>query len=240
MTYDPASSTRPITAATDRVVDAGLQAHMRSVYNNMTWGLAVTGATAFGIAHFAPLYNLVVASPLHLVFALAPLAFLWFGLSPSKLLRMEASKARSMFVVFCVLMGASMATIFAVYTGASIARVFFITSATFASMSLFGYTTKKDLSGMGNFMMMGLVGIIIAMVFNMFVESAMINFVVSALGVVIFTGLTAWETQNIKETYAVAHGQETNEKLAVIGALSLYMSFINLFQFLMSFAGQRE
>lgn len=239
MTYDP-SSTRPVTATAERVVDAGLQAHMRSVYNNMTWGLAVTGATAFGIANFAPLYNLVVASPLHLVFAFAPLIFLWFGLSSAKLLRMDASKARTMFVVFCVLMGASMATIFAVYTGASIARVFFITAATFATMSLFGYTTKKDLSGMGHFMMMGLIGIVIAMLVNIFVGSAMIDFVVSALGVVIFTCLTAWETQNIKETYAVAHGRETNDKLAVIGALSLYMCFINLFQFLMNFMGQRD
>jgi FtsH-binding integral membrane protein len=239
MTYDP-SSVRPVTATAERVVDAGLQAHMRSVYNNMTWGLAVTGATAFGVANFAPLYNLIVASPLHLVFAFAPLAFLWFGLSPAKLLRMDASKARTMFVVFCVLMGASMATIFAVYTGASIARVFFITAATFATMSLFGYTTKKDLSGMGHFMMMGMVGIFFAMIFNIFMESAMLHFVISSLGVIIFTALTAWETQNIKETYAVAHGRETNEKLAVIGALSLYMCFINLFQFLMSFMGQRE
>ena len=239
MTYDP-SSTRPMTATADRVVDAGLQSHMRSVYNNMTWGLAVTGATAFGIANFAPLYNIVTTAPLYWVFAFAPLAFLWFGLSPAKLLRMDAGKARSMFVLFCVLMGASMATIFAVYTGASIARVFFITAATFASMSLFGYTTKKDLSGMGHFMMMGMVGIFFAMIFNIFIESTMIHFVVSGLGVIIFTALTAWETQTIKETYAVAHGRETNEKLAVIGALSLYMCFINLFQFLMSFMGQRE
>ncbi len=239
MTYDP-SSTRPVTATAERVVDAGLQAHMRAVYNNMTWGLAVTGATAFGIAHFEPLYNLVVASPLHLVFAFAPLAFLWFGLSSAKLLRMDAAKARTMFVVFCVLMGASMATIFAVYTGASVARVFFITAATFATMSLFGYTTKKDLSGMGHFMMMGLMGIVIAMLVNIFVGSPLIDFVVSGLGVVIFTCLTAWETQNIKETYAVAHGRETNDKLAVIGALSLYLCFINLFQFLMNFMGQRE
>ncbi|HYD16860.1 MAG TPA: Bax inhibitor-1/YccA family protein [Patescibacteria group bacterium] len=238
MTYDPINQPA-MTATADRVVDAGLQSHMRSVYNNMIWGLALTGATAFGVANIPALYAMATG-PMHIVFAFAPLAFLWFGMSPSRMMRMDSGKAFGMFMLFCVLMGISFSTVFAVYSGASIARTFFITSATFAGMSLWGYTTKRDLSGMGHFMIMGMMGLFIAMIVNMFLESAMVHFVVSAIGVVVFTGITAWETQVIKETYAAGHGRETNSKLAIIGALSLYMGFVNLFQFLLAFTGQRD
>jgi FtsH-binding integral membrane protein len=239
MTYDPGRP-QTMSQAVGRDIDAGLQAHMRSVYNTMTWGLGVTGLTAFAVAHTPALLNLVMTGPMYYVFAFAPLVFLWFGLTPNKMLRMPSSKAFGMFLGFCVLMGVSFSTIFAYYSGESIARVFFITAATFLTMSLYGYTTKKQLDGMASFLMMGFTGIFIAMIVNIFLGSAMLNFIVSVLGVVIFTGLTAWETQVVKETYAIGHGRETNQKLAIIGALSLYMSFINLFMFLMSLMGRRD
>lgn len=239
MSYEPVRQAAA-TSTIGREIDAGLQAHMRNVYNIMCTGLAVTGATAYAAANFEPLAKLVLTPPLYYVFAFAPLIFLMFGLTPNRMLRMTTGRALNMFVGFCVLMGLSMAAIFAVYSGASIARVFFISASMFAGMSIYGYTTKKDLSGMGNFLLMGAMGIFIAMIVNMFLASTMLHFVVSAIGVVVFTGLAAWETQVIKETYAVAHGRETNQKLAIIGALSLYMSFINLFHFMMSLMGQRE
>lgn len=239
MSYEPVRQAAA-TSTIGREIDAGLQAHMRSVYNIMGTGLAVTGITAFIVANVEALRQIVLTPPLYYVFAFAPLVFLMFGLTPNKLLRMPTSKALNLFLGFCVVMGLSMASIFVVYSGASVARVFFVTSAMFAGMSLYGYTTKKDLSGMGNFLMMGAMGIFIAMLVNLIFASAMIHFIVSIIGVVVFTGLTAWETQVIKETYAVAHGRETNQKLAIVGALSLYMSFINLFHFLMSLMGQRE
>lgn len=241
MSYEPIHQQTVATGAEARVVDAGLQAHMRSVYNAMCWGLALTGATAALVANVDVLKMIVFSNTLvFYAFAFGPLIFLLFGLTPNKLMRMPAAKARNMFVAFCVLMGVSMSTLFMVYAEASIAKVFFITAATFASMSLWGYTTKRDLSGMGHFLMMGLLGIFIAMIVNIFVGSAMMEFVISALGIVIFTGLTAWETQVIKETYAAGHGRETNQKLAIIGALNLYLSFVNLFQFLLHFMGQRD
>lgn len=242
MSYEPIHQQTVATSGAEaRVVDAGLQAHMRSVYNAMCWGLALTGATSWMVANVDILRDIVFSNTLVFYgFAFAPLVFLLFGLTPNKLMRMTAAKARSMFVWFSILMGVSMASLFMVYTGASIAKVFFITAGTFAAMSLWGYTTRRDLSGMGHFMMMGLIGLIIAMVVNIFVGSAMMEFVISGLGVIIFTGLTAWETQVIKETYAAGHGRETNQKLAIIGALNLYLSFINLFQFLLHFLGQRE
>jgi len=239
MSYEPVRQ-GSIPSSIGREIDAGLQAHMRNVYNTMCWGLGATGLTAWAAANVEPVRNLVLTPPLFYVFAFAPLLFLWFGLTPQKMMRMETGKAFNMFLGFCVLMGLSFAAIFVAYTGASVARVFFITAGMFAGMSLFGYTTKKDLSGMGHFMVMGMIGIFIAMLFNMFIESSMLHFVVSAIGVVVFTGLTAWETQVIKEMYSAGHGRETNGKLAIIGALSLYMCFINLFHFLMSFLGQRE
>ncbi|MDE1152893.1 MAG: Bax inhibitor-1/YccA family protein [Micavibrio sp.] len=239
MSYDPIQ--QPTFARADgRVVDAGLQAHMRSVYNTMCWGLAVTAAVAWSVANVAPLRSLVFGTPLSWVFALAPLFFVMFGFSANRVRRLTAQQVRNTFIGFSALMGVSMGTIFMYYSGVSIARVFVITAGTFAAMSLIGYTTKRDLSAMGSFMMMGMIGIVLASVVNIFVASAAINFVVSILGVVIFTGLTAWETQMIKENYAEANGVESNSKMATMGALNLYMSFINLFQFLMSFMGNNR
>ena len=153
--------------------------------------------------------------------------------------RMSSEKLKLTFILFSAVMGLSMAAIFQIFTGASIARVFFITAATFAATSLYGYTTKRDLAGVGSFLFMGLVGIFIAMIVNLFLQSSMVQFVVSAIGVLVFTGLTAWETQRLKEAYTPGAG-EGNAKMAVVGALSLYLNFINLFQMLLHFMGDRR
>ncbi len=225
--------------AASPAVDAGLQAYMHGIYNNMTLGLAITGLVAFGVAAIPALFSAIFGTPLMWVAMLAPLAFLWFGFTPARIANMPSDKVRLTFLFFSAIMGVSMATIFVVFTGASIARVFFITAATFAATSLYGYTTKRDLSGMGSFLFMGLMGIVIASLVNLFLGSAMVQFVVSVLGVLVFTGLTAWDTQRLRDMYAVGQS-EANAKMAVLGALSLYLNFINLFQMLLQFMGQRR
>lgn len=218
--------------------DAGLRAHMQRVFSYMGGGLAVTGLIAFLIASIEPLAMLVFGTPLKWVAMFAPLGFMFF--MGFKLQNASASTAQTMFWVFCGLMGLSMASIFMVFTGASIARVFFITAATFSGMALWGYTTKKDLSSFGSFLLMGVLGIFIASLVNIFMQSSMLHWIVSVAGVAIFTGLTAYDTQNIKQNYSAHWGEEANNKLAVIGALSLYMNFINAFQFLLSLMGDRR
>ncbi|MFV3128250.1 Bax inhibitor-1 family protein [Niveispirillum sp. KHB5.9] len=217
--------------------DAGLRTHMLRVYNYMCLALAITGGVAFLGAQSETLVAAIFGTPLKWVVMLAPLAFIFFGFKPD---RMSASALRTSLIVFSALMGLSMMAIFLVYTGASIARVFFITSAMFAGTSLYGYTTKTSLAKMGSFMVMGLIGIIIAGLVNIFLASSALQFAISAIGVVVFTGLTAWDTQNIKENYASSWGDEANNRLAVMGALSLYLNFINLFQMLLSLMGQRD
>jgi FtsH-binding integral membrane protein len=172
------------------------------------------------------------------VIAFAPLGIvMWmsFGLA-----KMSASKAQTLFWVFAGLMGASLSSIFMVYVGASIARVFFITAATFATMSLYGYTTKSDLTKLGSFLMMGLIGIIIASIVNIFLKSTQLEFIVSLLGVIIFVGLTAYDTQKIKDMYFDGGDSETMAKKSIMGALTLYLDFINLFVMLLRFFGQRR
>ncbi len=238
MSYNPY---QPQTATAQTVADAGLQSFMRSVYNTMGLGLVVTGLTAFGVANIPALAELIFKTPLFYVAAFAPLAFILFGFTPARIARLSAEKVKMLFIAFSALMGVSMASIFLVYSAESIARVFFITAATFAATSLYGYTTKRDLASMGSFMFMGMIGIFIAMLVNIFLQSAMMHFVVSVIGVIVFTGLTAWDTQRLKETYAYGHAMtEANAKLAVTGALNLYLSFINLFQFMLSLLGNRE
>lgn len=227
-------------ASTTGVVDAGLQSHMRTVYNTMCLGLIITGLSAFAVASIEPLYNLIFGTPARYVALFGPLAFLWFGFSPARVSRMSSSAVRTTFTLFSAVFGISLAYIFHVFTDESIARVFFITAGMFAGISLFGYTTKKDLTGVGSFMIMGLFGIIIASVVNIFLQSAMMLFVTSILGVVIFTGLTAWETQRIKESYSASFGTEANSKMAILGALGLYMNFVLLFQNLLHLFGSQE
>jgi FtsH-binding integral membrane protein len=218
--------------------DEGLRKHMLRVYNYMMIGLAVTGIIAFLVASTPALYVPIFTTPLKWVVMLAPLAFI-FVLS-WRFEQMSTSALQMTFFAFCAVMGVSMASIFLVFTGASVARVFFITSAMFAATSLWGYTTKTDLSKMGSFLIMGLIGIVIASIVNIFLGSSALQFAISVIGVVVFTGLTAYDTQNIKESYAEHFGHDTNTKMAVMGALSLYLNFINLFQMLLQLTGQRE
>ncbi len=205
-------------------------------------GLAITGAVAFFFSQWASssqdIFNLVYLSPLKWLVMLSPLAFvlvLSFGIN-----KMSFATAQLTFWAFATVMGISLSSIFFIYTDASIAKVFFITAAMFGTMSLYGYTTKRDLTAMGSFLMMGLIGIIIAMVVNMFLQSSALEFGISVLGVLIFVGLTAYDTQKIKELYEELDGSEVMGKKAIMGALTLYLDFINLFMMLLRLFGNRE
>ncbi len=219
-------------------IDQGLRAHMVRVFNYMGGGLALTGLVAFVVASVPALASLFLGTPLKWVVMLAPIGFLFY--MNFKIQSISAARAQTLFWLFCATMGLSMAAIFFVFTGASIARAFFVTAATFSGMALWGYTTKKDLTSMGAFMMMGVLGLVIAGIVNIFLQSSMLHWVASVAAVGIFTGLTAYDTQNIKQSYSESWGQEANNKLAVMGALSLYLDFINLFQSLLSLIGDRR
>ena len=218
-------------------IDAGLRSYMLRVYNYMAGALVLTGLVAW----FSQDFVLQLAqqhSPLMYVLIFAPFAFvlvLSFGIQ-----RMSLVATQATFWGYAAVMGLSMSTIFLVYTGASIAEVFFITAATFLAMSLWGYTTKADLSRFGSFLFMGLIGIVIASLVNMFFQSAAIQFAVSIIGVIVFTGLTAWDTQQIKEMYVESDGTAIAGKKAIMGALRLYLDFINLFLMLMQLMGNRR
>ena len=218
-------------------IDQGLRSYMLRVYNYMTGALALTGGVAYFV-YASGLIEQIYGTPVYWVAVLAPLAFvlvLSFGIQ-----KISLGAAQAIFWGYAAVMGLSMASIFLVYTGASIAEVFFITSATFLAMSLWGYTTKRDLSGFGHFLMMGLIGIIIAMVVNIFLQSPAVYFAISIIGVLVFTGLTAWDTQRIKEMYWDGDSTEIAGKKSIMGALALYLDFINLFLMLMQLMGQRR
>ncbi len=232
---------KPVAARAGTVYDAGLNAFFRQVYNTMTIGLVFTGLVSWIVAHSPALLNFFYGTPLmSIVVTLAPLGFLFFGFTPRRIYSMSAAGMAGMFYAFSGVFGISLAYIFMAYSGESIARVFFITAATFASMSIYGYTTKKDLSSFTSLLMMGLWGVFLAFLVNLFLHSSMLNFVASAIGVLVYTGLVAWDTQRLKETYSSAGGGEANSKLAIMGALSLYINFITLFQLLLSFMGNRR
>lgn len=218
-------------------IDQGLRAYMLKVYNYMAGALGLTGLVAFAVSNSPALMQTLFGTPLAWVVMLAPLAFVWYF--SAKVHSMSQQGAQTSFFVFAALMGLSLSTIFIAYTGASIARAFFITAATFGAMSLYGYTTKKDLSGWGSFLFMGLIGIIIASIVNLFLQSTALQFAVSVIGVLLFTGLTAYDTQRIKQTYYQLSG-DSLAKSAIIGALSLYMDFINLFIMLLRLVGDRR
>jgi len=232
------------------VVDQGLRSYMLQVYNYMTIGLLITGAAAIGMFQLAfdqvggqlvptALGQALYGSPLMWVVVLAPVALVFvlsFGVQ-----RMSVPTAQIVFWVYAALVGVSLATIFVVYTAESITRVFFITAATFGAMSLWGYTTKRDLTGMGSFLFMGLIGIIIASIVNIFLGSTALQFAISVIGVLVFTGLTAYDTQKIKEMYYVGDDGTVAGRKAIMGALSLYLDFINLFLMLLRlFGSSRE
>jgi len=223
-------------------IDVGLRNYMLGVYNHMTIGLALTGFFALGtkiLAMSSPAFaQLIFVSPLKWVIMLAPLGMVFF--LAARIQSMQASTARTTFFVYAGVMGISLASIFFVFTGESIVRVFFITAASFAGLSLYGYTTKRSLSGMGSFLFMGLIGILIASVVNIFMASTMLQFMISVGGVLVFAGLTAYDTQNIKNMYMESDGHEVATKKSIMGALQLYLDFINMFLFLLQLFGNRE
>ena len=253
MAFIPDSRTyAPSAAADTAVLDAGLRAYMLRVYNWMSSGLLLTGIVAYAIANTSliALFYQQVATPrgiaiqptiLGYAAIFAPLVFtmvLSFGVN-----RLSRSASQALFWAFAATMGASIANIFLIYSGASIARVFFVTAATFGAMSLYGYTTRSDLSKMGSFLMMGLIGIIIASLVNMFIGSTALQFAISIIGVLVFVGLTAYDTQRIKNDYqqfAYAEGTDMAAKRSVFDALSLYLNFINLFMLLLQLFGNRN
>jgi uncharacterized protein len=240
-------------------VDAGLRSYMLRIYNYMTIGLAITGFAALGVymaavtsdpsgaaarigsSYLTPFGYAMFVSPLKWVFIAAPLVMVFaisFGIN-----RLKPATAQLLFWAFAALMGISLSSIFLVYTHTSIVRVFFITAASFGALSLYGYTTKRDMTGMGSFLLMGLFGIIIASIVNIFVASSMLQFIVSVVGVLIFAGLTAYDTQRLKNDYIYGYasqGGELAERAAITGALSLYLNFINLFTLLLQLLGQKE
>ncbi len=222
-------------------IDAGLRAHMNKVYGLMSVAMLITAAAAWAVGTSPAMLNAIFGSPLKWLVMFAPLVMVFaFGALINK---MSIAAAQLFFYVYAAAVGLSLSFIFAVYSGASIAQTFVITSIAFAGLSLYGYTTKKDLSAMGAFMMMGLIGLIVASIVNIFMQSSALDFAISAIGVLIFAGLTAWDTQKIKNDYIehAQHGdQEWLAKSAIMGALNLYLDFINLFMFLLRFLGNRE
>ncbi|MGH6763341.1 MAG: Bax inhibitor-1/YccA family protein [Phyllobacterium sp.] len=226
----------------DTGIDEGLRSYMLRVYNLMGIGLAVTGIAALVTAYLAqtnPAFaQLLYASPLRWVIMLAPLGAVFF--LSFRIEKMSVSAASTTFFVYAALVGLSLSSIFLVFTGQSIVRTFFVTAASFGALSLYGYTTKRDLSGMGSFLFMGLIGLILASVVNIFLGSTALQFAVSVIGVLIFAGLTAYDTQQIKEMYYEGDAADTAGRKAIMGALRLYLDFINMFMFLLQFLGNRE
>jgi len=256
---------RPLSRAETTVIDAGLRAYMQRIYNYMVLGLAITGFAALGVYLFAvtgdaasaarsatggalairngvyltPFGYTLFVSPLKWVIMLAPLGLVFF--LGFRIQNMRPATAQLTFWIFAALIGLSLSSIFLVYTHTSIVRVFFITAAAFGGLSLYGYTTQRDLSGMASFLIMGLIGIIVASLVNIFLGSTMLQFIVSVVGVLVFSGLTAWDTQRLKSEYIYgAMEGEVLERTAIMGALSLYLNFINLFTMLLQLFGQRE
>ena len=236
-------------------IDEGLRAHMNKVYGLMSIGMVITGIIAYIVGNdlnaalngqptavLSPeMLQTMYGTGFRWVIMLAPLGVVFmFGAAIN---RLSENAARGIFALFAGLIGLSLASIFAIYTGVSIAQTFFVTAIAFLGLSLYGYTTKRDLSGMGTFLMMGVIGLVVAMIVNWFLQSPALMFAISAIGVLVFAGLTAYDTQNIKNTYVAmaAHGQEEwLGKAAIMGALSLYINFLNMFQFLLMFMGNQE
>ena len=245
--------TRAITRTRTAEIDAGLRAYMNKVYALMASAMIITGLVAYVVGtdynaavHGQPtalipvdLLATMFTSPMVYVIMFSPLAIV-FGLS-AMINRISAGTAQMVFWAFAALIGLSLSSIFAIYTGYSIAQTFLVTAIAFGGLSLYGYTTKKDLSGWGSFLMMGFIGIFIGFLVNaFFIQSTALHFAMSAIGVIVFTGLTAWDTQRIKNEYAEHHGQDTLTKMAILGALGLYMNFINMFLMLLTLFGNRN
>lgn len=234
MSYQPDIITR-----SQADIDQGLRSHMLRVYNYMAAALGLTGLVAYFIGTSASaMQTLMANSVLFWVAVLAPIGLVFF--LSFRIAHMSFTTAQTVFWIYAALMGVSLASIFVVYTHESIARVFFITAGTFAAMSIYGYTTKRDLTNLGSFLMMGLIGIIIASIVNIFLKSSGLGFAISILGVLIFVGLTAYDTQKIKEIYLEGDDSSVAGKKAIMGALALYLDFINLFLMLLRLFGDRK
>ena len=219
-------------------IDEGLRAHMNKVYGLMSVAMLVTGGVAWAVGTNETMLATIFGSPLKWVVMFAPLVMVFaFGALIS---RLSVAAAQLFFYVYAAAVGLSLSFIFAVYTGTSIAQTFLVTAIAFAGLSLYGYTTKKDLSAMGSFLIMGLIGLIVASVVNIFLASSALAFAISAIGVLVFTGLTAYDTQKIKEMYFEGDDTMVAGRKAIMGALTLYLDFINLFLFLLRFLGNRE
>jgi FtsH-binding integral membrane protein len=231
-------------------IDQGLRSFMLAVYNHMALGVAITGAVALGafmlavnqvngeIVGLTGFGQVIYQTPLKWVVIFAPIAMvMWMSFGAE---RMTSSTSRTLFYVYAALMGLSLSTLFLVYTGGSIARVFFISAASFGALSLYGYTTKRDLTGFGSFLIMGVIGLVLASIVNMIFPSGQMTFIISVAGVLIFAGLTAYDTQKLKELYFGVGSREEGDKLAIQGALTLYLDFINLFLMLLRLLGDRR
>src|SRR3954462_11174353 len=232
-------------------VDAGLRAYMLRVYNYMAAAVALTGVVAYAtfnaavvmdasgkITALTPFGQTIFSGPLSIVLLLGTLGLVFF--ISFRINRLQYTTAMTLFMLYAALLGVTLSSIFLAYTGASITRVFFISAASFGALSLYGYTTQRDLSAMGSFLVMGLIGLMIAMLVNLFLKSTGLDFVISAAGVLIFAGLTAWDTQKIKERYDPMEDGTVVGRKAVMGALTLYLDFINLFLFMLRFLGDRR
>ncbi|EJC68515.1 Bax inhibitor-1/YccA family protein [Rhizobium sp. 1AS11] len=232
-------------AQTGEMIDQGLRAYMLKVYNLMALGLAITGVAAylsfqlaFANGELTAFGQAIYVSPLKWVVILAPLALVFF--LSFRINSMTVVAAQTTFAVYAALVGLSLSSIFLIYTGQSVVQTFFVTAASFGALSLYGYTTKRDLSAIGSFLIMGLFGLIIASIVNIFLASSAVQFAISVLGVLIFAGLTAYDTQRIKELYLEADDVAVAGRKAIMGALTLYLDFINLFMFLLQFMGNRK
>jgi FtsH-binding integral membrane protein len=240
--------TKSFTQKDTKGFDEGLRSYMLKIYNYMSLALLLTGVFAFGTLNFPPLMNLMYnigpngefmgSSMLGMLITFAPLGiaiFFFMGMGS-----MSVNKAQTLFWVYAAVMGMSLSSLGLIYTGQSLARTFFICSAVFGSMSIYGYTTKKDLTSMGSFLIMGLIGLIVVSIVNIFLQSPAISFATSFIGVAIFMGLTAWDTQKLKMMYYQSGGGEMGEKTAIMGAFTLYLDFINLFLYMLRFFGDRK
>jgi len=220
----------------DMSTDQGLRTFMLGVYNHMIVAMGITGAVAFFFSQSPQLMKAVFSTPLGFVVMFAPLGFVFF--LAARVNKMSPSAARLTFYIFAAVMGVSLSTIFMRYTGMAIAQIFFMTAAMFGALSLWGYTTKKDISGWGSFLFMGVIGIIIASIVNIFLGSSAIQFAVSVLGLLIFAGLTAYDTQRLKQSYYILAGDVAMAaRVSIMGALSLYLNFLNMFLFMLSLFG---
>ena len=249
--YDRNVAARGFGAASAAEIDAGLRAYMIRIYNYMAAGVALTGVTAWltfnaavitdasgkitGLTSFG---QAIFSGPLTIVLFLGTLGIVFF--LSFRINKLQAGTAMTLFMLYAGLLGLMLSSVFLSYTGASITRTFFISAASFGALSLYGYTTQRDLSPIGSFLIMGLFGLIIAMLVNLFLKSSGLDFAISAIGVLIFAGLTAWDTQKIKEMYDANDDGTVSGRKAVMGALTLYLDFINLFLFMLRFLGDRR